>query len=146
MASEPVHDVPSKTAGGAAADDDDVTDQRSHKMSKEEAEVDKITDIEVNKKELDEKASADAMNAIQVSREEQQYNERIHAKKQLQRIKVKDEDVALLVSECNIDENQAEYELRLANNDIEKAILNVIRVPDRLFKKLEHQRKKQIML
>jgi NACalpha-BTF3-like transcription factor len=125
MASEPVHDVPSKTAGGAAADDDDVTDQRSHKMSKEEA---------------------DAMNAIQVSREEQQYNERIHAKKQLQRIKVKDEDVALLVSECNIDENQAEYELRLANNDIEKAILNVIRVPDRLFKKLEHQRKKQIML
>ena len=130
VASEEKSRPPAAAAGATAVDDETKAAEDSVQKSKiqQEAEkgVDKVTDY-VEEQELDSSKTAAALSSFTETEEAREKREAEEAhERELAKVKVKKEDVALIVAELEVDEQQAKRALREAGGDLATALRKLV--------------------
>ena len=127
---EPRPAAAAAAADASAADDEskaaDESVQKSKVQQEAEKGVDKVTDY-VEEQELDSSKTAAALSSFTETEEAREKREAEEAhERELAKVKVKKEDVALIVAELEVDEQQAKRGLREAGGDLAAALRRLV--------------------
>ena len=101
----------------------------SVEKAKEAKQLDAVTDYHDETTDIDQSRAQAAINSLAAAGSEQQpaAGSEQARRAELSKIKVREEDVQLLVREMEVSEDEATLKLRMCGNDVKKALKELIR-------------------
>ena len=112
------------------ADEEDVEvgaeENLSVEKAKEAKQLDAVTDYHDETTDIDQSKAQAAINSLAAAEQPAAGSEQAR-RAELSKIKVRDEDVQLLVTEMEVSEDEATLRLRMCGNDVKKALRELIR-------------------
>ena len=98
----------------------------SLEKAKEAKQLDAVTDYQEETSDMDQTRAQAAINSLSAAEQPAAGSEQAR-RAELSKIKVKDEDVQVLVREMEVSEEEATLKLRMCGNDVKKALRELIR-------------------
>ena len=112
------------------ADEEDVEvgaeESAAVEQTKEAKLLDAMTDYHDETTDIDQSRAQAAINSLSATEQPAAGSEQAR-RAELSKIKVKDDDVQLLVREMEVSEEEATLRLRMCGNDVKKALKELIR-------------------